>query len=152
MQRSAAEVMQAIIFAAVAEALDALRRASRGVPNTLLRDVQSVHRNTTFDDLPKELQDSIVASARTAFSQLLKEGYSVAPREAAPPVRRPPPRQDGPPRRGPGGADDRPRGPRSDRAPANRSRGVRGPGSGPGGGPRSPGARPRKPKGKPKLS
>ena len=79
MPKAATDVMQAIIFSAVADAFDALKAASKGVPNTMLRDIQAVHRNATFADLPKELQDAINASVRTAFTQLLKEGYAVAP-------------------------------------------------------------------------
>jgi hypothetical protein len=73
--------MQSIIFAAVVDALDALKAASRGVPNTMLRDIQSVHRNATFADLPRELQDAIGNSVRSAFTQLLKEGYAVGPKQ-----------------------------------------------------------------------
>jgi len=79
MPKAATDVMQAIIFSAVADAFDALKAASKGVPNTMLRDIQAVHRNATFADLPKELQDAINASVRSAFTQLLKEGYAVAP-------------------------------------------------------------------------
>ncbi|HVF36665.1 MAG TPA: hypothetical protein VNA29_01830 [Sphingomicrobium sp.] len=82
MQRAASDVMQSILFSAVAEALEALRAASKGVPNEMLRDLQSVHRNTAFADLPKALQDSITQSVRTAFTRLMKEGYAVGPREA----------------------------------------------------------------------
>ena len=59
MQRAATDVMQSIIFAAVVDALAALKAASSGVPNTMLRDIQAIHRNVTFADLPKELQDAI---------------------------------------------------------------------------------------------
>ena len=156
MPRAATDVMQSVLFSAILEAIAALKSASGGLPNNLLRDVQAIHPNVTFADLPKEVQDSIVASVRSAFTMLLKEGYAVAPRDAAPLVRRPPPRHDGPPRRGPGGGPDRPRGPRSDRPSGDRPRGHGRPGGGlgggPGGGPRGPGGRPRKPKGKPKLS
>ena len=79
MPKAATDVMQSIIFSAVADAFDALKAASKGVPNTMLREIQAVHRNATFADLPKELQDAINASVRTAFTQLLKEGYAVAP-------------------------------------------------------------------------
>ena len=41
--RPAAEVMQEIVFAAVADALAALKAASKGVPNTLLRDLNSTN-------------------------------------------------------------------------------------------------------------
>ncbi|HWC56039.1 MAG TPA: hypothetical protein VG434_03615 [Sphingomicrobium sp.] len=140
MARAANDVMQSIIFSAVLDALAALKRASCGLPNQLLRDVQAIHPNVTFADLPKELQDAIAESTRAAFTQLLKEGYAVGPRQqmqATRPMDRVPERQRPNDRRGP------PRGPR------------RGPPNGGGGGdkPRGPGgpSRPRKPKGKPRL-
>ena len=43
MQRAASDVMQSIIFSAVLDALAALKRASGGLPNQLLRDVQAIH-------------------------------------------------------------------------------------------------------------
>jgi hypothetical protein len=108
--------MQEIIFAAVVDSLDTLKSASKGVPNTLLRDIGAIHTNSTFADLPKELQATITASVRGAFNRLLKEGYSVAPRDAAPPPRQPgggqPPRpaRDGPRGKPPGGNRRRPPG------------------------------------------
>jgi hypothetical protein len=141
MARAASDVMQSIIFSAVLEALEALKRGSGGLPNQLLREVQAIHRNVTFADLPKELQDQIAESTRAAFTQLLKEGYAVGPRQQmqqSRPMDRVPERQRTSDRRGP------PRGPR------------RGPPSGngpdkPRGGPGGP-SRPRKPpKGKPRL-
>ena len=128
MQKAANEVMQSILFSAVLEAVEALRAASRGMPNTMLRDLQSIHRNAAFADLPKEVQDSIAQSVRSAFGELLKEGYAVGPRGAVQqsrPMDRVPER----PRHGSGHPDRRgpPRGPR------------RGPGGGgPGKGPRPP--------------
>ena len=139
MPRAANDVMQSIIFSAVLEGIAALKRASGGLPNQLLRDVQAIHPNVTFADLPKELQDQIAETTRSAFSQLLKEGYAVGPRQQMQqtrPMDRVPERQRTNDRRGP------PRGPR------------RGPPSGEGGDrPRGPGgpSRPRKPKGKPKF-
>jgi hypothetical protein len=139
MARAANDVMQSIIFSAVLDAVAALKRASGGLPNQLLRDVQAIHPNVTFADLPKELQDQIAETTRSAFTQLLKEGYAVGPRQqmqATRPMDRVPERQRPSDRRGP------PRGPR------------RGPPSGSGGDkPRGPGgpSRPRKPKGKPRL-
>jgi hypothetical protein len=141
MPRAANDVMQSIIFSAVLDGLAALKRASGGLPNQLLRDVQAIHANVTFADLPKELQDQIAESTRTAFTQLLKEGYAVGPRQQmqqSRPMDRVPERQR-PDRRGP------PRGPRRP-AGEGGDRGPRGPGGGPGGG-----GRPRKPKGKPRL-
>jgi hypothetical protein len=151
MPRAANEVMQSIIFSAVLDAIAALKAASGGLPNQLLRDVQAIHPNVTFADLPKQLQDAIAESTRTAFTQLLKDGYAVGPRQqmqATRPMDRVPDRQRQGDRRGPPG-DRRPRGPGGPRRDPN--------GSGPGGGngPRGPGGptRPRKPpKGKPRLS
>jgi hypothetical protein len=147
MPRAANDVMQSILFSAVLEGIAALKRASGGLPNQLLRDVQAIHPNVTFADLPKALQDQLVESTRGAFTQLLKEGYAVGPRQqmqVTRPLDRVPERQH----RGPGSPDRRgpPRGPR--RPEGNRGpndKGPRGPGGGPGGG------RPRKPKGKPRL-
>jgi len=124
MTKSATDLMQEILFSAVVDALDALKTASRGVPNTLLRDINAVHVNATFADLPKELQAAIAASVRTAFNRLNREGYSVAPLNAPPP-RRPPPRPETAPRHG-----DKPRrpGPPRGRTPPA---GPRGPKRGP---------------------
>ncbi|HWJ60310.1 MAG TPA: hypothetical protein VNR68_11875 [Sphingomicrobium sp.] len=116
MPRAANDVMQSILFSAVLDAVAALKAASGGLPNQLLRDIQSIHPNTTFGDLPKPLQDAIVASTRTAFTQFLKEGYAIGPKEerrAARPIDRVPERErrspgdrrfprSGPGRRGPG--------------------------------------------------
>ncbi len=81
MQRAANDVMQSILFSAVLDAVAALKSASGGLPNQLLRDVQAIHPNVTFADLPKELQDAIANSTRAAFTQLLKDGYAVGPRQ-----------------------------------------------------------------------
>lgn len=81
MQKAANDVMQSILFSAIIDAVAALKRASGGLPNQLLRDVQAIHPNVTLADLPKELQDQIAESTRSAFSQLLKEGYAVGPRQ-----------------------------------------------------------------------
>src|SRR3954453_16331951 len=140
MARAAQDVMQSIIFSAVLDGLAALKRGSGGLPNQLLRDVQAIHPNITFADLPKELQEQIGESTRSAFTQLLKEGYAVGPRQQMQqtrPLDRVPERQRTNDRRGP------PQGPR---------RGPPG-GEGPEKAPRGPGgpSRPRKPKGKPKF-
>jgi len=141
MARAATDVMQSVIFSAVLDAIAALKRGSGGLPNQLLRDVQAIHPNVTFADLPKELQDAIVEATRTAFTQLLKEGYAVGPRQQMQqtrPMDRVPERPRTTDRRGP------PRGPRPRPNGDGPNAGPRGPG-GPGGG------RPRKPKGKPRL-
>ena len=108
MQRAATDVMQSVIFSAVIDAMQALKRASGGLPNQLLRDVQAIHPNVTFADLPKQLQDQIAESTRAAFTGLLKEGYAVGPRQQmqqSRPLDRVPERQRPTDRRGP------PRGP-----------------------------------------
>ena len=141
MARAATDVMQSIIFSAILDGVASLKRASGGLPNQLLRDVQALHPNVTQADLPKELQDSIAESTRAAFTQLLKEGYAVGPRQQMQqtrPLDRVPERDRRGPPRGPGQRHDRggrpPKGGPDDRP------------SGPGGG-----GRPRKPKGKPRL-
>jgi len=120
-QRAATDVMQSILLSAVIDALEAMKAASGGVPNHMLRDLESVHRNTTFADLPKAVQDSIGQSVRAAFNELLKEGYAVGPRaviQQSRPLDRVPERdRRGPPdrrtfRKGPGRREpDRPGGP-----------------------------------------
>jgi hypothetical protein len=141
MPRAASDVMQSIIFSAVLDGIAALKRGSGGLPNQLLREVQAIHPNVTFADLPKELQDQIAESTRAAFTQLLKEGYAVGPRQQMQqtrPMDRVPERQRTNDRRGP------PRGPRRGPPSGNGPDKPRGPG-----GP----SRPRKPpKGKPRLS
>jgi hypothetical protein len=124
MRKSATDVMQDIVAAAVLDAIAALKAASRGLPNNLLRDLNAIHANTTLADLPAEVQTAVAASVRAAFSRLQKEGYSVsggepaAPRPPRPgaapaaqhrPFRRPPPKRDGPaPGRPPGKGGGRP--------------------------------------------
>lgn len=81
MARAATDVMQSILFSAVLDGIAALKRASGGLPNQLLRDVQAIHPNVTFADLPKELRDQLAESTRAAFTSLLKEGYAVGPRD-----------------------------------------------------------------------
>ncbi len=52
------------------DALDALKSASKGVPNTLLRDIGAIHANSTFGDLPKELQAAISARIRFPIGEV----------------------------------------------------------------------------------
>lgn len=132
MVKSATEVMHDVIVAAVIDSVMALKAASGGLPNSLLRELNAIHANTTFADLPKEVQDAVAASVRAAFTRLLREGYSVSS-GSAPPERPAAPRREGfsrPPPRTPGG----------ERRPGNRSSSDRKPGE------RKPGERPnRKP-------
>jgi hypothetical protein len=141
MTKTATEVMQEVIFSVVIDAVAALKTASKGLPNTLLRDINAIHANVTFADLPPEVQAMISTSVRAAFTRLLKEGYSVAPSQGAPPRNSPPqgqrvdrgsrsgpaPLPGKPPMRrdGPGGGDDRrrpPSGGRPNRKPGGRPR------------------------------
>lgn len=106
MQRAANDVMQSVLFSAFLDGIAALKAASGGLPNQLLREVQAIHANITFADLPKDLQDAIAASTRSAFTALLKEGYAVGPRQAmqqSRPLDRVPERDRRGPPRGPGG-------------------------------------------------
>lgn len=134
MKKSATEVMQEIVYAAVIDAIGALKTASKGVPNTLLRDLNAMHANTTFADLPPELREAIAGSVRGAFARLLKEGYAVGEGAQTPP-RRPTPTDRRPDRRPhqprPPGKDGRP--PRRDNRPGGGRPGPRpGPKPGPG--------------------
>jgi len=95
MAKSATDVMHDIVFAAVIDGVMALRSAAGGLPNSLLRDLNAVHANTTFADLPKDVQAAITANVRSAFTRLLREGYSVTS-GTAPPPREPAPRRDSP--------------------------------------------------------
>ena len=135
MVKAASDVMQSVLIAAVVEAIEALKAGAGGLPNNLLRDLQGVHRNAAFADLPKALQDSINQSVRTAFNELLKQGYAVGPKgemQQARPIDRVP-EQD---RRAP-----------TERRFPRAGPGRRGAGGGPGGA--GPGRGPR-PGGKPK--
>ena len=137
MQRAASDVMQSVILSAVIDAMEAMKAASKGVPNLMLRDLQTVHRNITFADLPKAVQDSIAQSVRAAFTQLLKEGYAIGPKQQVQqsrPMDRVPERD----RRAP-----------TDRRDFRKGPGRRGPGGGPGGSKPGGGRPGGPPKGKP---
>lgn len=92
MPKSATDVMQELVFSAVIDAIVALKSASKGLPNALLRDLNAVHPNTTLPDLPQEVQAAIGASVRAAFARLRKEGYAVAPAVSVSPPPNPRPR------------------------------------------------------------
>ena len=146
MQRPANEVMQSIVFSAVLDAVEALKAASRGLPNQMVRDLQAIHPNVTFADLPREVQQAIVESTRAAFTALLREGYAVGPKQQmqqSRPMDRVPERD----RRGPRGPAEGHR--RGGRPPRGAGPDRPGGGDKPGGAPNRPR---RKPKGKPRLS
>ena len=89
MPKSATDVMHDAIVAATIDAVMALKTASKGLPNTLLRDLNAIHANTTFADLPKDMQTAIIESVRGAFTRLSREGYTVAPSQGVSPPRAP---------------------------------------------------------------
>lgn len=91
MAKSATDVMQEIVFSAVIDSIVALKGASKGVPNVLIRDLNAVHPNVTLADL----RSAIDASVRDAFSRLRKEGYAVGPAGSVPPPRPRPPGNEG---------------------------------------------------------
>ncbi|MDB5710032.1 MAG: hypothetical protein JWL96_2102 [Sphingomonas bacterium] len=119
MAKSATDIVQDVINAAVVDAIVALKDASQGLPNALIRDLASIHANTAFDDLPSAVQKAVAASVRNAFAQLRKDGYVIAEAKSVlPTAPRPAPtgaagRTDRAPRRDvpkPGGARRPPRG------------------------------------------
>lgn len=130
MAKSATDLMQEILFSTVLDSIVALKGASNGLPNMLVREVNSIHPNTTFADLPKDVQAAIAANVRSAFAKLLKEGYSVASKDAAEP-RRAPSANAAPVHRPRGGGGER--------------RPPRGGGQGPKRGPGGPGSKPPRP-------
>ncbi|MFA5964429.1 MAG: hypothetical protein WC804_10465 [Sphingomonas sp.] len=106
MAKSATEIVQDVINAAVVDAIVALKEASQGLPNALIRDLASIHANTAFSDLPSAVQKAVAASVRNAFSRLQKDGYVIAEAKSVlPSAPRPAPtgatgRTDRSPRRG----------------------------------------------------
>ena len=102
MARSATDIVQDVINAAVVDAIVALKDTSQGVPNALIRDLASIHANTAFGDLPSAVQKAVAASVRNAFAQLRKDGYVIAEAKSVLPTA---PR---PAAAGAGGRGDRP--------------------------------------------
>jgi hypothetical protein len=118
MPKSATDTLQEVIFSAVVDAVVALKDASKGVPNLVLRDLNAIHANTAFADLPEPVRNAVAASVRQAFNQLKKEGYTIADATLVRPAG---PRPGGP--GGPGGSAGGPGGfPRGPRPAPRRSR------------------------------
>jgi hypothetical protein len=107
MAKSATDIVHDAINAAVVDAIVALKAASQGLPNALIRDLASIHANTAFDDLPTPVQKTVAASVRNVLSQLQKGGYviaeakSVAPTAVRPAIIAQGGRPERSPRRGP---------------------------------------------------
>ncbi len=125
MTKSATEVMQDIIFSAVIDAIQGLKTASKGLPNTLLRDLNAIHANVTLVDLPDDVQAAVATNVRAAFTRLLKEGNSVQSGRGVP-ERRPPPAAPVV-----GRGERRPPSPPRPPGPGGRPQGRRGPPKGP---------------------
>ncbi len=122
MAKSATDIVQDVINAAVVDAIVALKAASQGLPNALVRDLASVHANTAFSDLPPAVQKSVGASVRDAFARLRKEGYVIAEAKSvhSAPARSAPSGGGGRPDRPSPGAKSGPGGPR--RPPTGRGK------------------------------
>ena len=120
MARSATDILDGIINAAVVDAIVALKHASKGLPNALLRDLNAIHANTAYSDLPKAIQAAVATSVRDAFVKLKKEGYVVADAKS---VRVTPERQAQ--RAGPNVATDAPRRTPTRSGPGGRHRPAR---------------------------
>lgn len=109
MPKSATQVVHEILFSAAVDAITAVKKASEGLPNALLRDLGTVHPNTSFADLPPSLQAAVNDAVKMTFGRLLQEGYEISPRQAAKPPSRGPapvsprPGPDGPRRPQPNG-------------------------------------------------
>jgi len=107
MPKSATDVIQNVINAAVVDAIVALKEASQGLPNALMRDLASIHANTAFADLPPAVRSAVATSVRDAFARLQRDGYviaeakSVLPSTPRPTQNRGADRFDRSPRRGP---------------------------------------------------
>ncbi len=129
MAKSATEIIQDVINASVVDAIVALKGASQGLPNALLRDLNAIHANTAFGDLPPAVQKAVSTSVRDAFARLQREGYVVAEDRSVQPSKPRPPGTTVPDRHAP------------DREPFRQRRGPPKPGGSPkrGGRPR-PGA------------
>lgn len=132
MTKSATDLVQDAINAAVVDAIVALKNASQGLPNALLRDINAIHANTAFADLPDAVRQVVSNSTRDLFGRLRTGGYVVADSKAVAPARPAPtpdrsrdrprsgPRPGGGQRPGPRPDGPRPGGPR--RPPGDKKR------------------------------
>lgn len=77
--KTATEVVQDALFSAIIDAVMAVKNDAKGMPNTVLREVNAMHANSTFADLPEHVQKSIRESTKSTLNRLRKEGFSVTP-------------------------------------------------------------------------
>jgi hypothetical protein len=86
MTQSATDIVRDVINAAIVDAIVALKDASQGLPNALMRDLAAIHANTAFGDLPLAVQKAVAFSVRDAFSKLQKNGYVIAEAKSVSPA------------------------------------------------------------------
>ena len=86
-KKSASDVLRQAIFSSFISGLDALKENSKGMPNILNKNIASIHANTSFDDMPKEVRDAINNSVRDTLARLRNDGYSVADTGSITPTR-----------------------------------------------------------------
>lgn len=89
MERSATDIVNEALIAAVLDAVAAWKVSAGGLTNVLARELGAVHVNATAADLPKEVRAALAASVRDTFNRLRKEGYVIAKGTAAAPSTRP---------------------------------------------------------------
>ena len=81
--KSATEVLQDALFSAFLNGIDALKNNAGGLPNNIVRDVNTMHSNTTFESLPEAIQKAIKQSTQDTLRRLNKEGLAVSERTYA---------------------------------------------------------------------
>lgn len=77
MERSATEIVNEALTAAVLDAVAAWKVSAGGLTNVLARELGAVHVNATAADLPPAVRAALSASVQGLFKRLLKEGYAV---------------------------------------------------------------------------
>lgn len=81
MEKSAKQIIKEALFNGLVEAITAMKRNSGHSPNVLLRDIASIHSNTTLNDLPDYVSKSIATSVEDTLNKLHKHGYAVTTTE-----------------------------------------------------------------------
>jgi len=74
MAKSATDIIQDVINSAVVDAIVALKAGAQGLPNVLLRDLNAVHSNTAFDDLPEAVKKAHDTARRTQQTLVVPPG------------------------------------------------------------------------------
>ncbi len=79
--------MTDILASSITEALDSMKKSANGMPNVLLRDIQSIHVNSTLDELPDSAKGAILNCVSSALSRLQAEGFVITKKEFVTPVK-----------------------------------------------------------------